>query len=36
VFEIDRPTASELHPTTKPVELIADMIKNSSVPGDLV
>jgi DNA modification methylase len=36
VFEIDRPAVSELHPTTKPVELIAEMIKNSSLPGDLV
>jgi DNA modification methylase len=36
VFEIDRPAASELHPTTKPVELIAEMIKNSTLPGDLV
>jgi DNA modification methylase len=36
VFEIDRPATSELHPTTKPVELIARMIKNSSLPGDIV
>jgi DNA modification methylase len=36
VFEIDRPTASELHPTTKPVELIARMVANSSRPGELV
>src|ERR1039458_5044908 len=36
VFEIDRPLASELHPTTKPVELIAKMIANSSRLGDLV
>jgi DNA modification methylase len=36
VFEIDRPTVSDLHPTTKPVELIAPMIKNSSLPGDIV
>jgi DNA modification methylase len=34
VFEIDRPTNSDLHPTTKPVELIARMIRNSSAPGD--
>jgi len=36
VFAIDRPTNSDLHPTTKPVELIARMIRNSSRPGDLV
>lgn len=36
VFEIDRPTASELHPTTKPVELIARMVANSSRSGELV
>ena len=36
VFEVDRPTASELHPTTKPVELIAKMIANSSHMGDVV
>jgi len=36
VFEIDRPAVSEMHPTTKPIELIAEMIKNSSLPGDLV
>src|SRR5271169_1794102 len=36
VFEIDRPMASEFHPTTKPVELIARMIANSSRPGELV
>ena len=36
VFAIDRPTHSDLHPTTKPVELIARMIRNSSRPGDLV
>jgi len=36
VFEIDRPMASEWHPTTKPVELIARMVANSSRPGELV
>jgi DNA modification methylase len=36
VFEINRPMASELHPTTKPVELIARMVSNSSRPGELV
>jgi DNA modification methylase len=36
VFEIDRPVASDLHPTTKPLELIARMVANSSKPGELV
>lgn len=36
VFEIDRPTSSEVHPTSKPVELIARMVANSSRPGDVV
>jgi DNA modification methylase len=36
VFEIDKPHASEFHPTTKPVELIACMIRNSSREGELV
>jgi DNA modification methylase len=36
VFEINRPIASEMHPTTKPIELIARMIANSSRPGDLI
>jgi len=36
VFEVDRPTVSALHPTTKPVELIARMVANSSRPGELV
>jgi hypothetical protein len=36
VFAIDRPRVSELHPTTKPVELISRMIANSSRPGELV
>jgi DNA modification methylase len=36
VFEVDRPMVSELHPTTKPVELIARMIRNSSRPDELV
>jgi DNA modification methylase len=33
---VDRPQAGDLHPTTKPVELIARMIANSSRPGELV
>jgi DNA methylase len=36
VFEVDKPSSSEFHPTTKPVELIARMIANSSLPGELV
>jgi DNA modification methylase len=36
VFEIDRPLVSDLHPTTKPVELLARMIANSSMPGEIV
>jgi DNA modification methylase len=36
VFEVDRPAISVFHPTTKPVELIARMIANSSRAGELV
>jgi DNA modification methylase len=36
VFEIDRPHVSDLHPTTKPVELVGAMILNSSRPGEVV
>jgi DNA modification methylase len=36
VFEVDRPMVSDLHPTTKPVELVAKMLANSSRPGELV
>ncbi len=36
VFEVDRPMASPLHATTKPVELIAKMIANSSRPGEVI
>jgi DNA modification methylase len=36
VFEVDKPTISDLHPTTKPVELIAPMIANGSHPSDVV
>jgi len=36
VFEVNKPHASEFHPTTKPVELIARMIVNSSRKGELV
>jgi len=36
VWEIDRPTRSEEHPTMKPVELCARAIRNSSRKGDVV
>jgi hypothetical protein len=36
VFEIDRPHNSELHPTTKPVELFSHFIKNSTQAGQKV
>jgi DNA modification methylase len=36
VFEVDRPQVSSLHPTTKPVALMAQMIANSSRPGEIV
>jgi len=36
VFEVDRPLVSDLHPTTKPVELMAQMITNSSRRGEAV
>ena len=36
MFEVNKPAASEFHPTTKPVELIARMVANSSRPGELV
>jgi DNA modification methylase len=36
IFEVDKPHVSDLHPTTKPVELIARMIRNSSRPKEIV
>lgn len=36
VFEVDRPSRSEDHPTMKPVELIEPMIENSSRAGEVV
>jgi DNA modification methylase len=36
VFEVDRPHVSDLHPTTKPIALIAAMIANSSRRGEAV
>jgi DNA modification methylase len=35
VWEIDRPSRSEEHPTMKPVELVARSLQNSSRPNDL-
>lgn len=36
VFRHDKPSASEDHPTMKPVGLITDMLRNSARKGDLV
>lgn len=36
VFEFDKPQANPLHPTMKPVALIAAMIRNSSRAGEIV
>ena len=36
VWDVDRPTKSELHPTTKPIALIDIALKNSSKTGDLI
>jgi DNA modification methylase len=36
VFEVEKPHISDLHPTTKPVELVARMIANSSRRGEAV
>jgi len=36
VWDVDRPTKSELHPTTKPIALIDIALKNSSKAGNLV
>jgi site-specific DNA-methyltransferase (adenine-specific) len=36
VFHVDKPAASNDHPTMKPVELIRAMLDNSARPGDLV
>ncbi len=36
VWEVDRPSTSEVHPTMKPVALVERAIENSSRPGDLV
>jgi len=36
VFQVDKPATSEFHPTTKPTQLIAPMITNSTRAGELV
>jgi site-specific DNA-methyltransferase (adenine-specific) len=36
VLEFDKPNRSDLHPTTKPVELFERLFSNSSKPGDLI
>lgn len=36
VFEIERPSRSEMHPTMKPVKLIEAMLVNSTAPSDIV
>ncbi len=36
VFEVPRPKASPDHPTSKPVELIARMLRNSSKTGEII
>lgn len=36
ILREDKPTASKLHPTMKPLKLMARLIKNSSRPGETV
>ncbi|HLF79726.1 MAG TPA: site-specific DNA-methyltransferase [Dehalococcoidia bacterium] len=36
VWRIERPSQSDLHPTTKPLALVERAIENSSRPGDVV
>ena len=36
IWEFDRPTRSLMHPTTKPIPLIAYPVLNSSKSGDIV
>jgi DNA modification methylase len=36
VWDVDRPTKSELHPTTKPIQLIEIALNNSSKAGNLI
>jgi len=35
VWDIDRPSRSEVHPTEKPLQLVTRALSNSSRPGDL-
>ena len=36
VWEIDKPSKSDLHPTMKPIRLIANALQNSSKENDLI
>ena len=36
IIHEDKPSKSELHPTMKPIKLIAQQVRNSSKPGDIV
>jgi DNA modification methylase len=36
IIECAKPTKSDLHPTTKPVEVVSRLIENSSRPGEIV
>jgi len=36
VFEVERPKVNDMHPTMKPVELVARMVRNSSPQGGMV
>lgn len=36
VWQFDRPSVSELHPTTKPIDLVSRAIENSSKRGNLI
>ena len=36
MLDFDRPKRSELHPTTKPVDMLIYLIQNSSLSGELV
>jgi len=36
VIECNKPQKSDLHPTMKPVELVERLIRNSSLPGEII
>lgn len=36
VLEYAKPHSSHMHPTMKPIELLAEQIQNSSLPGDII